>query len=544
MTNYQLIMTLLLRGNSYRTIQAHCGAAHATIAKARKALDQHNLTTGAQIMGHSNEDLALMIGDGRATTAGEFVTIDIDTIIKARTGRKKTPLNVLWANYLNIPAPEGLRHYSYERFRQLVNRHIAAQGLTTRVHHIPGHTCQVDWAGTTMQLIDPISRKTTKVSIFVATLPYSGLVFAHGLLDQRQPSWLAAHRLAFDYFGGVPEVIVPDNASTASNAITTGDRARRVNTSYEEFLTHYNTAALPARPLRPKDKGNVESGVKVITNWAILKLAGRDFTNLDDLNGALRGAVDEINDRIPFRDQPISRRQIFVEAERELLAELPRQPFLPTQWKKSKVAPNWHVTVATVHYSIPYTYVGDTVDVRIRGEQLDVFAGGITIATHQAITQRGAYVTDIAHCPPGMEDPNNLWSAAYFLNQAARVGPNTRKAIAALLAAAPIVAQAYLPARNILGMGKGDNKIILEQACHRLVGEGDQPRAVSYTAVKNMMAAVRSDLTARPTTATEVSPRPSGQDQRSQHHRRRGGLLGGADQFSLDSLMGKKEDQQ
>src|SRR5699024_9720740 len=114
-TNYQLIMTLLLRGNSYRTIQAHCGAAHATIAKARKALDQHNLTTEAQIMGHSNEDLALMIGDGRATTAGEFVTIDIDTIIKARTGRKKTPLNVLWANYLNIPAPEGLRHYSYER---------------------------------------------------------------------------------------------------------------------------------------------------------------------------------------------------------------------------------------------------------------------------------------------------------------------------------------------------------------------------------------------------------------------------------------------
>lgn len=248
MTNYQLIMTLLLRGNSYRTIQAHCGAAHATIAKARKALDQHNLTTEAQIMGHSNEYLALMIGDGRATTAGEFVTIDIDTIIKARTGRKKTPLNVLWANYLNIPAPEGPRHYSYERFRQLVNRHITAQGLTTRVHHIPGHTCQVDWAGTTMQLIDPISRKTTKVSTFVATLPYSGLVFAHGFLDQRQPSWLAAHRLAFDYFGGVPEVIVPDNVSTASNVITTGDRARRVNTSYQEFLTHYNTAALPARP--------------------------------------------------------------------------------------------------------------------------------------------------------------------------------------------------------------------------------------------------------------------------------------------------------
>lgn len=543
MVNYRLVMQLLLDGCSYREIHTRHQVSHSTTAKAKKALDDNKITTGQQLEGCSDDDLAAMIGDGRAATAGEFVTIDVDTAIKARTGRKKTPLNVLWANYLNQPAPEGLRHYSYERFRQLINREIQAQGLTTRVHHIPGHTCQVDWAGTTMQLIDPIRTKTTKVSIFVATLPYSGLVFAHGFLDQRQPNWLAAHRLTFDYFGGVPEVIVPDNASTASNAIATGDRARKVNTSYEEFLTHYNTAALPARPLRPKDKGNVESGVKVITNWAILKLATRDFTNLDDLNVALRGAVDVINDRIPFRDQPISRRQIFCDAERDLLAELPRQPFLPTQWKKSKVAPNWHITVATVHYSIPYTYVGDTVDVRIRGEQLDVFAGGITIATHQVMTQRGAYVTDTAHCPPGMEDPNNLWSAAYFLNQAARVGPNTRKAIDALLAAKPIVAQAYLPARNILGMGKGDNKIILEEACRRLVGEDDKPRSVSYTAVKNMMAAVRSDLSARPRTAAEVSPRPRGQNQRPQQHRSRGGLLGGANQFSLDALMGK-EDQQ
>lgn len=543
MTNYELIMTLLLQGSSYRTIQAQCGAAHATIAKARKALDQHAITTQQQLEGCSDDDLVAMIGDGRATTAGEFVTIDVDTAITARTGRKKTPLNVLWANYLNQPAPEGLRHYSYERFRQLINREIQAQGLTTRVHHLPGHTCQVDWAGTTMQLIDPISTKTTKVSIFVATLPYSGMVFAHGFLDQRQPNWLAAHRLTFDYFGGVPEVIVPDNASTASNAIATGDRARKVNTSYEEFLTHYNTAAFPARPLRPKDKGNVESGVKVITNWAILKLANRGFTNLDDLNAALRGAVDAINDRTPFRDQPISRRQIFCDAEQNLLAELPSQPFLPTQWKKSKVAPNWHITVATVHYSIPYTYVGDTVDVRIRGEQLDVFAGGITIATHQVTTQRGAYVTDTAHCPPGMEDPNNLWSSAYFLNQAVRVGPHTRKAIAALLAAKPIVAQAYLPARNILGMGKGDNKIILEQACHRLVGDENKPRAVSYTAVKNMMAAVRSDLSTRPTTSFDGSPRPRGHAQAPHHRPSDHGLLGGAEQFSLDALM-SKEDQQ
>lgn len=541
MTNYQLIMTLLLQGNSYRTIQARCGAAHATISKARKALDRNNITTEAQILGYSTDDLIILIGDGRTATSDEYVPIDIDSAITARTGRKKTPLNVLWATYLNQPAAPGLRHYSYERFRQLVNQDIQAQGLTTRVQHIPGHTCQVDWAGTKMQLVDSISKKITKVSIFVATLPYSGLVFAHGLLDQRQPNWITAHRLTFEYLGGVPELIVPDNAPTASNVIASGDRARAVNTSYEEFLAHYNTAAYPARPARPKDKGNVESGVKIVTNWAILKLAGRDFTHLDDLNDALHGAIEVINDRTPFRDQSLSRRQIFLDAEKDLLAQLPRKPFVMTVWKKSKVAPNWHITIDSAHYSIPYQHVGLTLDVRICGEQLDVLNKGHIIATHRVATQRGAYVTDIAHCPPGMEDPNSLWSSAYFLTQASRVGPCTHAAIDALLSTKPIIAQAYLPARNILGMGKGDSKVILEEACRRLIGQGKTPRAITYTAVKNMMAAVRADLKSRPGVVDDARV-PKRGDSSAHIPLQRGGLLGGSGQFSLDALMGKDDD--
>lgn len=85
----------------------------------------------------------------------------------------------------------------------------------------------------------------------------------------RQQAWLDAHMQAFEYFGGVAEVIVPDNASTASNEISAADRNRRVNTTYEEFLEHYNTAALPARARRPKDKANVEAAVKIVTQKVI-----------------------------------------------------------------------------------------------------------------------------------------------------------------------------------------------------------------------------------------------------------------------------------
>ena len=125
----------------------------------------------------------------------------------------------------------------------------------------------------------------------------------------------------------MPEVVVPDNAATASNAISRGERAGAVNSSYEEFLTHYNTAAFPARALRPKDKANVESGVKIITNQVIGRLTDRGFYDLDDLNMAIRGLVDEINDRIPFRNQKISRREISNDAESHLLAELPVNMF-------------------------------------------------------------------------------------------------------------------------------------------------------------------------------------------------------------------------
>ena len=68
-----------------------------------------------------------------------------------------------------------------------------------------------------------------EVSIFVATLPYSGMIFAYGCLDEKLSAWCDAHRRAFEYFGGVAQVIIPDNASTASNQISKYDKTRDVN---------------------------------------------------------------------------------------------------------------------------------------------------------------------------------------------------------------------------------------------------------------------------------------------------------------------------
>ena len=170
---------------------------------------------------------------------------------------------------------------------------------------------------------------------------------------------------AFDYFGGVAEVIVSDNASTASHAIGAADRNRQVNSTYEEFLEHYNTAALPARARRPKDKANVEAAVGIITQKVIHTLHGHQCVGLDELNARIHSLVDGINDAAPFRGTDTSRRMLFDEFERDALGELRTTPWQRTEWKRAKVAPSFHITVNTARYSVPYQLVGQTVDVRL-----------------------------------------------------------------------------------------------------------------------------------------------------------------------------------
>lgn len=537
MTNYRLIMTLLIKQVPYREIQSRLRTSPSTIAKARAMLDTHDITSLADLNSWSDEDLAGLTQDGRLLVPDQFLPLDLDQVINARIGRYKTPLRVLWAAYMQIPNPEGLRRYSYERFRQLVAAETASRGLTTRIIHRPGHTMQVDWAGKPLYVANPVTGQKKKVSVFVASLPYSGMVFAHAFPDQRQSSWLTGHRLAFEYFGGVVDVIVPDNASTASNKLSRTERARQVNTRYEEFLEYYNAAALPTNPAKPKEKGNVESAVKVITNWVILKNQQRVFPDIEDVNTMIAEVIDEINDRCPFRNRNTSRREIFDTAEASELGTLPTVAWEEVEWTKVKVAPDWHITISTVKYSVPYQLAGQVVNVRIRGQMLDVFSDGQKVATHQVRAQRGAYSTDMAHCPPEMEHPNALWTPGYFQAQARKIGPYTQELITTLIAAKKIPAQGFQPARNIVKLGSTtENKLVLEEACRRVLDQHQQHGStVSFTAVKNMMVVVRQDQRTRP--GARPVPNPSdGASSPVMAPGPRSGMLGGVEQFRLDAL--------
>ena len=538
MTDYRLVMSLLLQDRSYRDIEAIAGCSHRTIAKAKKVCHEHGLTATSQVEALSVEEIDALFTDGRKTPSKEFVAFDVAAAVKKRTGKNKLPLRVLWANYLDTDGTPGQRHYSYQRFCQIIGEYVEVNELTMRITHVPGHTMQVDWAGTKMAIFDPVTGTKTTVSVFVASLPYSGMVFACGCLDEKMPNWLDAHLQAFEYFGGAAQVIVPDNASTASNQIARGDRAREVNREYRDFLEYHQTAAVPTRPVRPTDKGHVEAGVKVVTNWVIGRLADRRFASLDDANEAIAAEVEAINDRTPFRGQKISRRELFTEHEKSELIALPEVRWQPVIWKKSKVNRDYHVEIATVKYSVPYTFAGQHVDVKITGPTLTVMAGGEVIASHAVSGRRHSFVTDPDHVPAQHLQSSDLWSRAYFVRQAHKIGPNTVAAISEVLDRQRIEAQGYRSCQNILALGRGENKMLLERACGQLVSETAR-RAISYTAVKQRLAALRAQAAARPAT-TEAPPAttarvepPAGRRDTSGAH------LAGPEQFSLAALTGR-----
>lgn len=537
MADYQHIMSLLVRGYSYRDVQALEGCSHRTIAKARQILDAERLTTDEQVQALTAEDVDRLFTDGRKTSSGDFVPIDIEAVVSARIGRKKPPLKVLWARYLRTPAGAAGRFYGYDRFCEIVAEHVRVNDLTSPITHVPGRTMQVDWAGTRMQLTDPITRETRNVSVFVASLPYSGMIFAHGFLDEKMAAWCEAHRRAFEYFDGVSMVIVPDNASTASNQINQYDKARDVNQSYAAFLEHYGCAAAPTRAAAPKEKGNVEAGVKVVTNWVIHFLADRRFADLDELNEAIAEQVEVINNRTPFRGEARSRRAWFQETERAELMELPEQRWQQVEWRKAKVSRDWHVQIDTTKYSVPHQHAGQVLDVRIVGEQVAILAGGDIVATHQRGTRRNSFVTDPAHAPAGYEDTSLLWTRAYFLRQAAKVGPYTVQALTQLLDRLKIEAQGYRSCMNILGLGKGPNRSLLEAACRTFCTQ-EPVRLISYTAIKHQIGLERATQAGRPSVqdppwqepgTPPPAPALGSRDTRGAH-------LGGISQFSLDAL--------
>lgn len=289
--------------------------------------------------------------------------------------------------------PDGYQYSQFcERYRVWKKR----LQITMRQEHRAGEKMFVDYAGPTIPVVDPETGEVQHAQIFVAVLGASNYTFAEAHPAQNIESFIGGHVRAFTFFGGVPELVVPDNLKSA---VFKADRYEpTLNRSYQEMASHYGCAILPARPRKPKDKPKAEVGVQIVERWIMAVLRHRVFFSFHELNQAIEELLERLN-RKPFQKLEGSRQSLFAATDKLALRPLPATPYEFAEWKLCGVHIDYHIEVHRAFYSVPYSLVGQRVDVRITQNTVEIFFKGKRVASHSRAFAPGETRTEPLHRP-------------------------------------------------------------------------------------------------------------------------------------------------
>ena len=255
------------------------------------------------------------------------------SVVARELKRKHVTLQVLWEEYIAVH-PDG---YRYSRWCELFRNWEGRLSLVMRQSHAGGEKVFVDYAGDTVPVV--INRRTGEIRdahLFVAVLGGSSLSFACATWTEQFADWIEGHNAAFAFFGGVAQLLVPDNAKVA--VIKACHFDPMLNRSYTDMARHYRTAVLPARPRRPRDKAKVEACVGIVERWILGRLRNRVFYSLAEINAGIAECLTDLNETRILRQFGRTRRQLFEEVDAPNLKPLPAEPWVHAQWKRCRVA--------------------------------------------------------------------------------------------------------------------------------------------------------------------------------------------------------------
>ena len=389
--------------------------------------------------------------------------------------KKGVTLQLLWHEYKEKD-PQG---YQYSQFCYHYHEWAEKLDPCLRQEYRAGERLFVDYAGQTVEITDPQTGELQEAQIFVATLGASNYTFAEATLSQDLPSWIQSHVHAFEFFQGVPEILVPDNLT---DAVTRSCRYEPdLNATYREMAEHYGTIIIPARVAKPRDKAKVESGVLQAERWVLAPLRHRTFFSLAELNDAIKGQLEILNHR-PFEKLEGTRKSLFETLDKPALKPLPLQRFTYAEWSRHKVNIDYHIEVDHHYYSVPYQLIHERLDVRITSTTLEVFFKGRRVALHSRSYLRGRYTTLREHMPKAHQKYLE-WSPSRLIQWAAQMGPETQKLLTHILENRPHPEQGYRSCLGVLRLGKRYSPERLEAACARALAF----KAYSYKNVESIL---------------------------------------------------------
>lgn len=389
--------------------------------------------------------------------------------------RAGVTLQLLWEEH-RTAYPDG---YGYSRFCELYRTWEARLSPTMRQTHVAGERMFVDYAGTTLEVIEPSTGEAMTAQLFVAVLGASNYTYAEATWTQGLSDWIGSHIRTFAFVGGVPAMVVSDNLRSGITKACFYEPA--VNRTYAEMAAHYATAILPARPYRPRDKAKVEVAVQVATRFIIAKLRNRQFFSLSALNAAVAELVTQLNNRVS-RHLGANRRALFEDLERPALKPLPAEPYVFAEWKECRVGLDYHVEIEKHYYSVPHPLLREKVWARITARTIEVFHRGKRVAAHVRSSSNRKHTTVREHMPSSHRRYAD-WTPERLRRQAGEIGRNTSALVEIILRERAHPEQGFRACVGILRLAKTYGRDRLEAACGRALEIG----ARSYSSVNSIL---------------------------------------------------------
>lgn len=361
--------------------------------------------------------------------------------------KKGVTRQLLWEEY--IEANKGKDCYSYTRFCELYNAWRKENRPPSMVQvHKAGEKCFVDYAGPAVNITDPHTGEVTKAQIFVGVMGASNYTFAEATASQTLPDWLGSHTRMLEFFGGVPEIIVPDNLKSGVTSACRYDPD--TNPAYAQWANHYNTIVIPTRPREPRDKARAENAVQIVERSVLAVIRNEKFFSIAELNKRAKGLVEKLNKK-PFQKEEGCRRDEFDKIDLPALRPLPPYPYIYTEIKTAKVNIDYHVEYKKVLYSVPCVHRGKRVEIHASQNIVTIYLKGRIIAQHRRSTRR--YCTEFSHMPRGHQQ-HYRWNPRSLRNWAKNQGEEVSEWLERQFELKDHVEQVY---RTFLGLRKLSN---------------------------------------------------------------------------------------
>lgn len=387
---------------------------------------------------------------------------------------------LLWNEYLQ-KHPQG---YAYSQYCYQLNQYLKHKDLSMHLQYEVADMIMIDFAGKKQYYVDTSTGERIECEVFVAILPFSGLIFCEAVHSQKTQDFAACINAMLRFYEGVPATILCDNLKTA---VIRPSRYEPVFTDLcYQLGEHYQTTFSATRPYSPKDKAMVEQAVKIVYAHVYAPLRDQEFTSLQALNTAMHQQLSLLNNK-PYKNTVYSRWYFYEQQERSLLKPLPGEPFAPKKVTLLTVQRNYHVQLREdcLYYSVPYQYAGKKVKVLYDSRAVEVYCDNSRIALHIRKPHSKAYTTIAGHMPPHHRHMHEIkgFNKEDLLKKAELIGASTLQAATLMLENSIYIEQNYKACFGMLMLKNKYSVQRLEAACKRAL----QGTRVNYTMIKNIL---------------------------------------------------------